>query len=98
MQQVLREEFNEVSAWDSEFEHVEIRMALSSLEPQEALALQLVYWDGLKAAEAAKIVGCSTPAFWARLSRARTSFRTVFKGDSSPSEMLLPRREESAHG
>jgi RNA polymerase sigma factor (sigma-70 family) len=45
--------------------------ALESLRPRERQALQLVYWDGLRHAEAAQVLNCSLNAFDILLHRAR---------------------------
>lgn len=45
--------------------------ALAALSPQDREALLLVAWDGLTAAQAARITGCSVNAFTVRLHRAR---------------------------
>jgi RNA polymerase sigma-70 factor (ECF subfamily) len=44
---------------------------LAELTPREREALLLVAWDGLSAKQAAKVAGCSLPAFHVRLFRAR---------------------------
>jgi RNA polymerase sigma-70 factor (ECF subfamily) len=45
--------------------------ALAALSAAEREALLLVGWDGLEAADAAAVAGCSVSAFRMRLSRAR---------------------------
>ncbi|MET9778172.1 RNA polymerase sigma factor [Streptomyces sp. NPDC006367] len=40
--------------------------------------LLLRYWDGLSASEAAEVLGCSVPAVWVRLHRAREAFRGIY--------------------
>ena len=44
---------------------------LAALTPKEREALLLVAWDGLTPAQAARVAGCSLPAFHVRLFRAR---------------------------
>lgn len=95
---MLHEELTEIGAWDREFDDLEMRLVLVSLKPQDALALQLTYWDGLSASEAAKVMECSTPAFWARLSRARQSLRTALGDEQSlASRTYSPERGDLAH-
>lgn len=45
--------------------------AFSELNPTDRETLELVSWDGLSAADAAVVVGCSRATFAVRLSRAR---------------------------
>lgn len=51
--------------------------ALAALTPVEREALLLVAWDGLSAAQAAKVAGCSTSAFHVRLFRARRRLQSA---------------------
>ncbi len=44
--------------------------------------LQLTYWDGLSAAEAAVVLGCSEQAVWKRLSRAKAALRSAWPDDA----------------
>jgi RNA polymerase sigma-70 factor (ECF subfamily) len=50
---------------------VYVRQVLSTLPWREQEALRLTEWEQLEPAEAATVVGCSPPAFRARLHRAR---------------------------
>jgi len=52
-------------------DRAEVLAALAALTPGEREALLLTAWDGLSAAEAARVVGCSVPAMHTRLFRAR---------------------------
>lgn len=45
--------------------------------------LLLRYWDGLSAAEAAEVLGCSASAVWVRLHRARKAFRDAYASHAS---------------
>jgi len=49
--------------------------ALAQLSDKEREALLLVTWDGLTAADAARVAGCTVSAFHVRLFRARRRFR-----------------------
>ncbi|MGR3933796.1 RNA polymerase sigma factor [Streptomyces sp. BRA346] len=51
--------------------------ALDRLPSAHREVLLLSYWDGLSAAEAGEVLGCSTSAVWVRLHRARKAFRAV---------------------
>ena len=53
-------------------ERSEIGRALSQLSPSQLEALRLVAWDGLSAADAAAVLGCTPEAFRVRLYRARS--------------------------
>lgn len=44
--------------------------------------LQLTYWDGLSAAEAGVVLGCSEQAVWKRLSRAKAALRAAWPTES----------------
>lgn len=56
--------------------------ALAALSAAEREALLLVGWDGLEAADAAAVAGCSVTAFRMRLSRARR--RLAAAADEAP--------------
>ncbi|MEU4427397.1 RNA polymerase sigma factor [Actinoplanes sp. NPDC024001] len=48
---------------------------LAAMTPREREALLLIAWDGLEPAQAARVAGCSLPAFHLRLYRARQRLR-----------------------
>ena len=50
----------------------QVLSALAALSAADREALFLTAWDGLDAAGAAEVAGCSVDAFYQRLSRART--------------------------
>ncbi|MFK4144587.1 RNA polymerase sigma factor [Streptomyces sp. NPDC004065] len=52
--------------------------ALDRLAPAHREVLLLSYWDGLSAAEAGDVLGCSASAVWVRLHRARKAFRAAY--------------------
>ena len=79
VQRVMFEELVELGELDRQIEDLELKLALLALKPLDALVLQLTYWDGLSASEAAKVMDCSTPALWARLSRARNALRAALE-------------------
>ena len=70
--------------------------ALAACTELEREALLLTAWDGLTAAQAAKVAGCSTRAFTVRLSRARTRFEAYCQASDvqelpgSPRQNLTP--------
>jgi len=74
---LLDEELEHFGAVDGAYEDLELRLAMARLRREDALALQLTYWDGLSASEAALLLECSVPAFWARLSRARRALKAL---------------------
>ena len=53
-------------------ERSEIARAFSQLSDSQREVLRLVAWEGLSAADAAKVLGCSSAAFRVRLHRARS--------------------------
>jgi len=57
---------------------------LSSLRERDREALLLVAWEGLSAAQASKVLGLSSNAFAARLSRARRRFAVALAAESGP--------------
>ena len=81
---------------DGGFEAVEVRFAVTRLRPLDALAVQLTYWDGLPAAEAAEVIGCSKGALWVRLTRARAALRAFLtEGHSLESAAARPTRGDT---
>lgn len=56
--------------------------ALESCTRPEREALILTAWDGLTAAEAAAVAGCSVRAFTVRLARARARMRSALGDDT----------------
>jgi RNA polymerase sigma factor (sigma-70 family) len=66
------------------FDHVELELALHRLRPADREVLELVYWDGLSAAEVADVLGCRTPAAWKKISRAREALRALLEEPALP--------------
>ncbi|MEJ3743050.1 RNA polymerase sigma factor [Actinomycetes bacterium KLBMP 9797] len=58
-------------------ERAAVLAALAALTDREREALLLVAWDGLSPQQAAKVAGCSLPAFHVRLFRARRRLGAV---------------------
>jgi RNA polymerase sigma factor (sigma-70 family) len=58
-------------------EALDVLQALQRLKPGDQEVLMLTAWDGLRATEAAEVLGCSEGAFRARLHRARTRIGRV---------------------
>ncbi|BCM71915.1 MULTISPECIES: RNA polymerase sigma factor [Streptomyces] len=58
--------------------------ALDRLPTAHREVLLLSYWDGLSAAEAGAVLGCSASAVWVRLHRARKAFRAVYDLPQEP--------------
>ncbi|MDR1799864.1 MAG: RNA polymerase sigma factor [Bifidobacteriaceae bacterium] len=52
--------------------------ALDALAPDQRNLLVMRYWDELNGAECAAILGCSVPAVWMRLNRARAAFQDMY--------------------
>ena len=57
--------------------------ALQALPDTAREVLVLTYWDGLPAAEAGRVLGCSTAAVWVRLHRARRLFADEWTKEGS---------------
>ena len=75
-----------------------VRGALRSLGQRDREVLLLAEWEGLSAAEIAKVVGCRAVTARGRLHRARQRFRLAFEERRSPagSEDVTPGASESA--
>ncbi len=56
--------------------------ALSSISEQDREVLLLVAWEGLSAAQAASVVGCSRQTFLVRLHRARKRLSAALAADA----------------
>lgn len=69
----------EVVVWEDTF-----AAALAQLGESDREALRLVAWEGLTAAEAAAVMGCSAIAFKVRLHRARQRLRRFLRVDVGP--------------
>ena len=57
---------------------LELDSAWSTLSERHREVLRLTIWDGLSAAEAAVVLGCSEQAAWQRVSRARAALRAAW--------------------
>lgn len=55
-----------------------LRAAMQRLPEAHRTLLQLTYWDGLSAAEAGVVLGCSEQAIWKRISRAKAALRDAW--------------------
>lgn len=62
----------------------EMLSALRRLSPEEREALLLIAWDGLTHDQAADVLGITTNAFAARVSRARKRLTTALSDTASP--------------
>ncbi len=62
-------------AWAPDAVHDNLLAALCRLRPAEREALQLVLWEQLSHAEAAKVLGCSVNAVGIRVHRAKARLR-----------------------
>jgi RNA polymerase sigma-70 factor (ECF subfamily) len=72
---------DDLIAWDvADFvvERDSALAAMGGLSDNDLEVLSLVMWHGLTPAEAAKVVGCSTAAFFVRLHRARRRLAKAF--------------------
>ncbi|WP_371780668.1 RNA polymerase sigma factor [Streptosporangium subroseum] len=78
-----------LQVWATEFdpdvadevaERSDVLRALATLSDDAKEVLILVSWHGLTSAEAARVIGCSTPAFFVRLHRARRRLEAAMNG------------------
>jgi RNA polymerase sigma-70 factor, ECF subfamily len=67
-------------AGSSLIERVSVAEAFRRLSDLDREVLMLVAWDGLPAARAARVLGCSVPTFHVRLHRARTRLARALEG------------------
>lgn len=63
-------------------ERTTVLAQLAALTATEREALLLIAWDGLTPKQAARVAGCSLPAFHVRLFRARRRLRADSEADS----------------
>ncbi|MBC8092809.1 MAG: sigma-70 family RNA polymerase sigma factor [Pseudonocardia sp.] len=73
-------------------ERLTVLEALSELSEKDREALIMTVWDGLTAAEAARVVGCSSTAFAVRLHRARRRLAAALDGSSRQGRVIGPER------
>lgn len=71
----------------------ELLRALALLAEADREALILIGWDGLRTAEAARVVGCTPAAFRVRLLRARRRLRTILADQVEHGSMLATEKE-----
>jgi RNA polymerase sigma factor (sigma-70 family) len=74
-------------------ERASMLAALASLTAKEREALLLIAWDGLSPQQAAKVAGCSGPAFHVRLFRARARLQTQLESTDTQLETRDARLE-----
>ena len=65
-------------------ERAAVAAAFDRLGEPDREVLRLVVWERLKMADAARVLGCSTPAFAMRLARARRRLRAALEPSPSP--------------
>ena len=56
-----------------------VNAALVALSAEDHEVLLLAEWDGLSAAEAAQVLGCSAATYRVRLHRSRKAFRSAYR-------------------
>jgi len=71
-------------------ERAAVLAGLAALTPKEREALLLVAWDGLRPEQAAKVAGCSLPAFHVRLFRARRRLHVDSEARPGPHPVPAP--------
>ncbi|MER7568582.1 sigma-70 family RNA polymerase sigma factor [Streptomyces sp. NPDC097941] len=80
LHRLITDELDRVPASEEDSSVLE---ALERLPERHRDVLLLRYWDGLSTPEAAEVLGCSGPAVWVRLHRAREAFRDVYASPAS---------------
>ena len=71
---------------DEVAERTAVLAALAALPEADRELLTLVAWHGLKPAEAARVVGCSTAAYFVRLHRARRRLERAMADPPEPAD------------
>jgi len=71
---------------DEVAERTAVLAALAALPAADMELLTLVAWHGLKPAEAARVVGCSTAAYFVRLHRARRRLERAMADPPEPAD------------
>ena len=79
-------------------ERISVLSALASLPEPDRELLTLVAWHGLKPGEAARVVGCSTAAYFVRLHRARRRLERAMADPQpiQPDRVLAQRKEQTS--
>ncbi len=83
LHRLMLEELSTAQSHSDDPNHIDLWEAMARIRPTEALVLQLTYWYGLSAAEAAQFLGCSTASFWQQMTRARAALRRELTLDDS---------------
>jgi RNA polymerase sigma-70 factor (ECF subfamily) len=74
----------------------ELLHALAALDPDDREALILVGWDGLRPAEAARVLGCAPGTFRVRLLRARRRLRALLARRAEAESLIGSEKESPA--
>ena len=76
---------------DQVAERTDLAKAWNRLTEADREVLALTVWEGLTSAQAARVIGCTSLAFRARLSRARHRLAAHLAGRSMPGAVRLDR-------
>ena len=88
---VARELLIEPDVAESVVNRADALTAVASLSEGDRELLMLIAWHGLSPRQAASVLGCSRPAFFVRLHRARTRLRRALTREVStsvPSDLI----------
>ncbi|MEU7895751.1 sigma-70 family RNA polymerase sigma factor [Nonomuraea sp. NPDC049152] len=80
---------------ESVTERTAVLRGLAALSDDDRELLTLVAWHGLRPAEAAKVVGCSTATFFVRLHRARRRLERAMAAEADTITRTVLSRSES---
>jgi RNA polymerase sigma-70 factor (ECF subfamily) len=95
-----RERLVEPDVAESVVNRADALTALANLSESDRELLMLVAWHGLSPRQAASVLGCSRPAFFVRLHRARSRLgRALVRhvSTSVPPTLFMPNRNEEVH-
>jgi RNA polymerase sigma-70 factor (ECF subfamily) len=92
---VFTDQAHRVHTATADVDH-DVLHALAALSPDDREALVLVGWDGLRPAEAARVLGCAPSTFRVRLLRARRRLAAELQRRSDPDPLLTADTEPSS--
>ncbi|MFF7291650.1 RNA polymerase sigma factor [Microbacterium sp. NPDC008134] len=69
---------------------LDVRAALAALDPDAAELVRLIYWDGLRSHEAARVLGINPSTARSRLSEAKRRLRNALGANTGPTKTLGP--------
>ena len=81
---------SETDPGHDDLSRLRVQAAIQQLKPADREVLQLVAWDGLSHAEAARVLGCSPNAVALRVHKAKARLRDILSPRSEPASASGP--------